>query len=116
MDTNADGYLSCIETYNWDEEVFIASAIDLMTYLHPKRLSTPKSGSEYCTILGTNWASKLRNNVLVIEDEDGRISADEFDEEIGNLMEEEKAQLMNDIYNHPILFKEGKYTFLIRQS
>ena len=107
MDTNADGYLSCIETYNWDEEVFIASAIDL---------KSPKSGSEYCTILGTNWASKLRNNVLVIEDEDGRISADEFDEEIGNLMEEEKVQLMNDIYNHPILFTEGKYTVLIRQS
>ena len=74
-------------------------------------LSKPKTGSEYCTILGTNWASKLRNNVLVIEDEDGRISADEFDEEIGNLMEGEKLELMKDIYTHPAIFMEGEYDF-----
>ena len=74
-------------------------------------LSKPKTGSEYCTILGTNWASKLRNNVLVIEDEDGRISADEFDDEIGNLMEGEKLELMKDIYTHPAIFMEGRYDF-----
>jgi len=102
-----DGYISCVETYDWNEEVFIASMVDVIPAMLPKRLSGSQTGTEYCNVLGIDWASKLQKNVLVIQDEDGRISDDEFDDEIRNLKETERIQLMKDIYMHPVIYKEG---------
>ena len=81
--------------------------LDVIPVTHAKRPSGSHTGTQYCNILGIDWASKLRKNVLVIQDEDGRISPDEFDDEIGDLMETERLQLMRDIYMYPAIYEEG---------
>ena len=49
----------------------------------------------------------LKMNVVMLEDEDGKILPEEFDEEINNLSLPEVEKLMNGVLMHPILRIKG---------
>ena len=52
-----------------------------------KNLDLPaeeKNGAGYCKSLGVEWATMLKMNVVVLDDLDGKITPEEFDEEISD--------------------------------
>ena len=75
-----------------------------------KNLDLPaeeKNGPGYCKSLGVKWATMLKMNVVVLDDVDGKITPEEFDEEISDLSMIEIEKLMNDILMHPIHYIKG---------
>ena len=69
--------------------------------------SEEKNGAGYCKSLGVEWATMLKMNVVILEDVDGKITPEEFDEDINDLSMIEIDKLMNDILMHPIHYIKG---------
>ena len=55
----------------------------------------------------------LKMNVVVLDDLDGKITPEEFDEEISDLSMIEVEKLMNDILMHPIHYIKGSHIYYI---
>lgn len=70
-------------------------------------LPEDKNGAGYCKKLGVKWATMLKMNVVMLEDEDGKIVPEEFEEEINNLSPSEVEKLMKGVLMHPILRIKG---------
>ena len=66
-----------------------------------------KNGAGYCKKLGVKWATMLKMNVVILEDLDGKITPEEFDDDINDLSMIEINYLMNDILMHPIQRMKG---------
>ena len=81
-----------------------------------KNLDLPleeQNGAGYCKSLGVKWATMLKMNVVVLDDVDGKITPEEFDEEISDLSMIEIEKLMNDILMHPIHYIKGSHIYYI---
>ena len=82
-----------------------------------KNLDLPaeeQNGAGYCKSLGVKWATKLKMNVVILEDVDGKITPEEFDEDINDLSMIEIKNLMNDILMHPIQRIKGSHIYYIK--
>ena len=75
-----------------------------------KNLDLPleeQNGAGYCKSLGVKWATMLKMNVVILEDLDGKITPEEFDDDINDLSTIEIKNLINDILLHPIQRMKG---------
>ena len=73
-------------------------------------LPEEQTGAGYCKKLGVKWATLLKMNVVILEDEDGKITPEEFDEEINSLSIPQMEKLMQDILMHPVHLIKGSFT------
>ena len=113
IDTDRNGYITCTEAFEWNEEAFLGEAFDPKHIVHPFGV---RSAAEACKFLEESdgdkpWTSKLKKNVNMLREieDDGRVYPNEFDDEIRKL--EDFKALMDDVLLHQLFIEGSKFFF-----
>ena len=113
IDANRDGYISCEEAYDWNEESFLGKLFDPTKIVHPFGTS---NAAKACGSLkdrlqsGQQWLDYLnqKDNLNPLNEivKDGRIEPKEFDRELEKLTQEKREHLMKEVLKHPLMYSK----------
>ena len=115
IDRDRDGYISCEEAYDWNEESFLGKLFD------PTKIKHPFGGPDATTAcnnlkdglqIGQKWPDLLKDNLNPLNEivKDGQIEPKEFDRELEKLTQEKREHLMKEVLKHPLMYSKIQNT------
>ena len=114
IDANQNGYICCKEAYEWNKAAFREAAKKAMSMIpgthDPLGSPCPKleSSENQCKNNGTNcWPSYLDPKMIELK-ADGRITPNEFEDELNDLEELKLIKFMQGVQKHPIMHNNTK--------
>jgi len=115
IDANQDGFICCNETFEWNKSAFreaakdgVADILRTMPRNHDPRENpcfTLEIYNDDCKNNEANCWPSFLSPQLIETNHDGKITPDEFEDELKVLSPSKLKRLMNDVKQHPIIWK-----------